>query len=954
MTRRRSERQRIRNELAAQSYAAKRSALVTTIHADPPPPVPPDPATLVTLARLHAPTTGPPAGTTLDDSSLRSAPAIAPAPDSDDQSNFTWTNVSAGDPHSAPTTTSPSMAGSITSGALSGTRDPVPAGGAQSRGFSELASDGSSSHNSSNTSTATSDSHQAQDPDTPLIFGSNAFAQVLRHLNALTTESQLHWKIQEDQHSSTQQRFQTLDETILDLTKVTSSTVAQVTTLYEDVATSSRTAHEAQDSVQTVADLATTTRSSLLTLTTDLTARIDRIDDRITTDLTARIDRIDDRITATFRAHMPGTSSPPSGDIDAAFAVTEAALHSGLRGFEDEVHSRLDRTLRGRTGLHNPSSTNTTPRRNPLFPNVDPARFDTGSGSQDAHASPPFTTPSSDSMDNDGHDDYDGGDGGGGDDVDAGDFSRRRRSPKFRLALTRDLSEDILLWHTGDPSDGDPLYGTSFMEAEDVVALGVDDIMALPIAEDHFNLVENWENARWVQQDRFFADMRTPYSPPSNSGPNVTDILKQISTWDKLSDLTPCGWQDFYNKLRRSTPRWKISMMPFEAINLKYECKGHGLCVCGLGLVRWKRMGDVLFHVLEYLLPTSNPSIYTTMTSLANGKSSANGYELLWILLKEFIPAFDPTRPAPFPTWPSSGDIFQFGRLVLMYCDLSRHRGTPYTEAMKSRMFLTNVKGRYAILAQQFTALVNTYCPGRDGITRCKGPLPFHLTLMELARSFYDATMMEADTAVDNTPPITSIHAFHTDGSHCRMSGPSSSLPSAVHTNASDPSTVTSYTTPGSTLYTTPGSLAAPPAASNTRPLHVQGFAAHALRTSSRQPAPRRTPPNPTDRQPIQQYEGPCDACGKYGHPAARCDMLAMAIFLQRYSKNRLNQDTLRAAEDRWVQRNKRFLPRDDRTPRTVLANYCAELQFPEEQVDAELDWDYLGDSTFTDEDEDS
>ena len=72
--------------------------------------------------------------------------------------------------------------------------------------------------------------------------------------------------------------------------------------------------------------------------------------------------------------------------------------------------------------------------------------------------------------------------------------------------------------------------------------------------------------------------------------------------------------------------------------------------------------------------------------------------------------------------------------------------------------------------------------------------------------------------------------------------------------------------------------------------------------------------------------------------------MLAMALFLQRYSKNRDNLSTIKEAETFWMERNKKHLPRDTRTPRTILTNYCAELQFAEDQVDNELDWEFLHD----------
>ena len=54
-------------------------------------------------------------------------------------------------------------------------------------------------------------------------------------------------------------------------------------------------------------------------------------------------------------------------------------------------------------------------------------------------------------------------------------------------------------------------------------------------------------------------------------------------------------------------------------------------------------MEDALFLVLEYLLPTLNVVITTALDTLMNSPTLANGYELLWTLLKEFVPMFDRT-----------------------------------------------------------------------------------------------------------------------------------------------------------------------------------------------------------------------------------------------------------------------------------------------------------------------
>ena len=640
--------------------------------------------------------------------------------------------------------------------------------------------------------------------------------------------------------------------------------------------------------------------------------------------------KVDDLLT---KGVYPPTSSSvpdPSTTIEETFAAVDATLSDGINELENEIGSSLDRNIASH------STTQSSGPRNARFSNVDDKwrdkdPYDSDAAYAQAHPTNLSTTDIDTECCNPG-----GGvdsNGGVGSPNSYGDGLSPRyngpNSPRHRNALTRNLTPDVLLWHAGG-SKGDPVCGIDLMEAEDVEALEITPDPAVIIAEDHWHMIHNWDNPRWQQKDyRDFNAQQNGYSAPSTGGPHVLDILKQIANWDKLSDLTPTGWNAFYNKLRRFSLKWKIALVPFEAINLKYESGGHGLCTCGLGIERWKQMGDALFIILEYLLPTTNAIISTSVKAIANGSSSANGYELLWILLKEFIPMMDRSKPAVFPSWPESDDIFQFARLILMYCTLSHHRGPPYSEALKSRMFLSNVRGRYATLATQYNAMVGTYCPGRDGVTRNTTPLPNHLTVMELARTFYDTTV-ESPTSSSFHPPVQ-----------------------AFITTSYDPSRHTftpSGTTPSSTSGTPPSLAPSTVMSSITeegpsdRPRHLQGFYANAV---TRFKSTRRSAPDPTSRDSrpasnTKRHEGPCEACGKYGHPAVRCDMLAMAIYLKRYCKDKSHSEVIRQNELRWVERNKKFLPRDDRSPRLVLANYCTEMNFTEEQVDNELDWDFL------------
>jgi hypothetical protein len=664
----------------------------------------------------------------------------------------------------------------------------------------------------------------------------------------------------------------------------------------------------------------------------------------VASDLTRQFHTVTTTVDNFIAQQTTSTStSPPaqSSTIEEAFAAADAALSDGIASMQNEVGDRLDREISSRT--------NNASTPGVRFSNVDVRwRNQEPYDSDAAYAAAHTTSPTSSTPDS----------------TTAREFSTRAQedsstgsqhrssprgtygdslsprfngptSPRYRLAITRGLSSEVLTWHAGTLSGGDAVDGIDFMEDTDVTALGITSDFSCEVAEDHLDIVTNWINPRWMQRDtRDFNANEFGYTAPSTGGPNVDAILKQISNWDKLSDLTPTGLHAFYNKLRRHCFKWKIALMPFGALNLKYQCFGHGLCTCGLGLTKYKSMGDALFLILEYLLPMTNPIVATTLDTLASSPSTANGYTLLWTLLREFIPMLDNTTPTQLPVWPDSDDIFQYARLIIMFCDLAQHRGPPYTEAMKSRLFLTTVRGRYVSMASHFTALVGTYCPGRDGAVHCSGPLPKHLTVLELARSFYDeASRLDSSVPVAFTP---SIHAHQTRATPTSVTTP---VPDATQVSLRSPtSTITTDTSHQHSL---------------CRPTHIQGFVANATRTDTSQQ--RRSAPNPTARRSRSpnrpRYESACEACGKYGHPANRCDMLAMALFIQRYARNRSNAELMKALEAHWIERNKPFLPRDDRTPRTILANYCAEFEYAEDKVDSEMDWDFLHDPSAVEED---
>ncbi len=782
-----------------------------------------------------------------------------------------WTTVVVGTPHSTP-------AGGTTPPPASSSPPDIPP-----RGFAILADDPVTNVD---LPTPLPAGDVPVVPPRPLDY--DDFEFLLGELTQLGNESATDRACQNDRHAAFLTQLQSLRSAIETQTSLASEMMTAITTLRTQMESTLTTSVEAQNIALAVQSENTTIRASLQDL----------------------------RV-------------PTHTNIPAAIAQTQATVLASLETMGDDLAQQLDTTIRAHPAFptsdadDNVESNIHGDTRNTRWPHANASHwtsttgYDSDAAYAAAHRSPAHNdSPPARSVRLPRHrtDDY-------GDDLSP--RGGNTPSPRQRLTLLKDIDPHILRWHAGTP-DGDPIDGTDLMETPDVEALGIDSAFAPEMAEDHLEHIEHWANPRWTSADsRHYGGS---YTPSSLSGPSLSDILKQIGTWDKLSDLSATGWQGFYKKLRRYSFKWKISLVPFEAISLKYEYMGHNLCHCGLGLARFRKMGDALFIILENLLPPTNTTIATTLDTLANSPRSANGYELLWTLLKEFIPMLDRTKPTPFPSWSDATDILQYGRLVLMYCDLARHHGPPYTDAMKARMFLTNVRGPYVQLSTQYNAIISTYCPGRDGVTRCSDPLPRHLTVLELAQTLYDTMLIR------NMPPQplqhSAIQAY-------RASAPTYSATPDGYSATPDG---TSITSPMSSVTDPPPPSSVPQCARHT---HIQGFSVNLTRRTP--PSTGRTAPNPASRPPPpHRYEGTCAACGKYGHEAVRCDMLAMALFLNRYSSDRTNQESIRAAEARWKERNKKFLPRDDRTPRTVLANYCSELNFLEDTVDAELDWSYL------------
>ena len=82
-----------------------------------------------------------------------------------------------------------------------------------------------------------------------------------------------------------------------------------------------------------------------------------------------------------------------------------------------------------------------------------------------------------------------------------------------------------------------------------------------------------------------------------------------------------------------------------------------------------------------------------------------------------------------------------------------------------------------------------------------------------------------------------------------------------------------------------------------------------------------------------------CATCKRRGHPAANCDMLVMALFLERYNRSMSNADC-KKIEMAWLLRWKDNLGNPSHLPRKVMQAYLDYMDISAEMLDNQMDWE--------------
>ena len=420
-----------------------------------------------------------------------------------------------------------------------------------------------------------------------------------------------------------------------------------------------------------------------------------------------------------------------------------------------------------------------------------------------------------------------------------------------------------------------------------------------------------------------------------SSGPSVDRILeKGLAVLPKLRDPDAKGTVSFYERLQQVSAAYLIPLMPFDAICLRNNYEG--LFPPGLGTDAYAECCAAVLEVLPRLLPTTNTEVAAMISAVSN--ASRNGYDLLWRVLELYVPGFDPTVPIAQPTWTRDSTILEFCQSHLLYFRLQAKKQVFFSARDRTNIFLRAVApSEYADVVTTIMTSVDTYRHPDDD-----GHLPDQFRLNEIAMLIHNnARHRIRDVHTPRIHRVATAGAFIDDDDdnddsmdpHYLVQGYSIRANRVERQAERSPSSQRQITTPRfGDRYGDRGG--------GNRSDHGGGARFGDRGKGTPSPAPQGRYTRPDQRRRPFQPGVQCAACKRIGHEAANCDMLAIALFVDRYTKHDLTATDKDRLEQQWLSRWKEKLGMPARTPRQVMRTYCDMNNITEDFLAEAMDWE--------------
>ena len=444
--------------------------------------------------------------------------------------------------------------------------------------------------------------------------------------------------------------------------------------------------------------------------------------------------------------------------------------------------------------------------------------------------------------------------------------------------------------------------GFTEINSTDVI-LSYNDIIHL-----HEAICDNWDHPRGYYK-----------------GPQLERILeKGLGSFPRLTTLDVASMVEFYDNFHKTAILYLLPVVPFDCICIKMGFEA--LCPPGLGLPKYAAIARVLLEVLPRLLPKSDTQVSSIINMVR--MESGNGYDLLWRVLALSVPGFDPTIQVKIPVWVDE-DIFEFALAFLLYFRLQAKHGVVQDDRTHSIAFLNAVnEPAYADAITTLFTCVTNYTSGLDD-----GYLPAHLCVMGLATQLNANARTRAQAVI---PRVRRTLGGHVGQRDTRMSIQHSPLVARI----ADERGLTRDRRGGG------GREDSRDRQGNGRPYVQGGRGGGRL---GRTPAPRGRYARPDRNEGDYRPDIVCDACRRKGHVAANCDVLAIALFIEKYKKE-LSDDAKDKIETSWIDRWRSAVGNPTKKPRRVMKAYLDLLDLTVDELDDQMCWDCWPEGDDTDD----
>ncbi len=412
------------------------------------------------------------------------------------------------------------------------------------------------------------------------------------------------------------------------------------------------------------------------------------------------------------------------------------------------------------------------------------------------------------------------------------------------------------------------------------------------IIEVHSHACDNWKHPRGHY-----------------NGPQLERILeKGIGLFPRLSNLDLDHMVEFYDAFHKTAIIYLLPVMPFDCICIKMGFEA--LCPPGLSIPWYAMILRVLIELLPRLLPQSD----TQISSLINmvRMESGNGYDHLWRVMALLVPGFDPTRQVKIPAW-DDDDIFDFALSFLLYFRLQAKKGVAQDDRTNSISFLNAItEPAYVDAITTLMTCITNYVSGIDD-----GYLPPNLCIMGLATQLHTNARTHAHAVIPWVHRTLGMSVEEWDCSAIIQGSPRLACLADKRAPFRDSRGGRGDSRQGA-----------------SRPF-VQGG-----RGNGRMGRPSCggfTCPDHND--------GPycpdtiCDACRRTGHVVANCDVLAIALFIEKYKRD-LSDDVKDRIESDWVARWRLAIGNLKKNPRRVMKTYLDLLDITVDDLNEKMCWD--------------